>query len=158
MNHLVLLLVVRLLVRIALVWLLLSPLVVKLLLEAMLLTLLVMRLVVASLTPHCQGLVTVLASVECSELHHVVHQADDGGQPGQLLLQLPAVVPQLPVLLPCVPHVVQLCLAVVGRLGEGSGLPPQLDEDQHQLLMAFPQQVPGGDVCQVSTKLLKMQS
>lgn len=117
-----------------------------------------MRLVVACLTPHCQRLITVLASVERAKLHHVVHKADDWGQPGQLLLQLPAVVPQLPILLPGVPHVIQLCSAVVSRLGEGSCLPTELDEDKNKFLMAFPQQISSSYVCQVSTKLLKMQS
>ena len=37
----------------------------------------------------------VLAPVEGAELHHVVHQVDHGVHPGQLLLQLPGVPPQL---------------------------------------------------------------
>ena len=37
----------------------------------------------------------VRASIQGSQLHHVVHQVDDGVQPGHLLLQLPGVLSQI---------------------------------------------------------------
>ena len=63
--------------------------------------------------------------VESAQLHHVVHQVDDGVHPGQLLLQLPGVLPQVQAgLVAQVPHVVLLCLAGVNGLQQAGGLSP----------------------------------
>ena len=43
----------------------------------------------------CGPGVGVETPVESAELHHVVHQVDDGLQPRHLLLQAPRVLPQL---------------------------------------------------------------
>ena len=67
----------------------------------------------------------VCAPVERAQLDHVVHEVDDGVDPGQLLLQLPGVLPQLQAgLASAVPRVVLLRLARVDGLAEAGGLAP----------------------------------
>ena len=67
----------------------------------------------------------VCAPVERAELDHVVDQVDDGVDPGQLLLQLPGVLPQLHAdLAPLVPQVVLLRLAAVNGFDQTGRLTP----------------------------------
>ena len=97
----------------------------------------------------------VLAPVEGAQLHHVVHEVDHGVDPGQLLLQVPGVLPQLEARhLAVVAVVVLLRFAGVYGLEEAGGLPPPLDQDQDELLLALVEEVPRCDVGQIPTKLL----
>ena len=119
----------------------------------------------------------VRASVQGSQLHHVVHQVDDGVQPGHLLLQLPGVLSQIKTrlnikikiissvfsskifhLLSHVPHVLLLCFASINCLQQTGGLTSQLNENQHQLLLTLVEQVPRRDVGKVAAKFLQMKN
>ena len=103
-----------------------------------------------------QRSVHIRPPVQSAELHHIVHQVDDGVDPSQLLLQLPGVLPEVEAgLVSHVPHVVLLRTTGVDGLQEAGGLSAQLDQDQHQLLLALVEEIPCRDVGKIPTKLLK---